>query len=142
MVHRAKVDWWVPAMFGGGLLLQAAVGVALISSGLLAYALIPAAAAVLLGMFLWSSYRASYEVTSSDLVIRFGPCRTKVPVGSIIRVVPTREPTNAPAPSLDRLRVEYWAADGLPSYTLISPRDKEAFIQDLARVAPQVQAAI
>jgi hypothetical protein len=142
MVHRAKVDWWVAVLFGGGLLLQVAVGAALISSGLLPYSLISAGAGLLLGLLLWGSYRTSYEVTPSDLVIRFGPFRTTLAVGSISRVVPTREPTSAPAPSLDRLRIDYRGADGLPSSTLISPKDKEAFLRDLVQVAPQVQVTI
>jgi hypothetical protein len=142
MVHHAKVDWWVAVLFGGGLLLQVAAGTALIASGLSPYALISAGAAALMGLLLWGVYHTSYEVTSSDLIIRVGPFRTTVAVASIIRVVPTREPTNAPAPSLDRLRIDYRAADGLPSFTLISPKDREAFVRDLTRVAPQVQATI
>jgi hypothetical protein len=139
VVHQAKVDWWVAAVFGGGLLLQVVVGAALIVSGLLPYSLISAAAALLLGVLLWGSYHTSYEVTPSDLIIRFGPFRTTLAVGCIIRVVPTREPTSAPAPSLDRLRIDYRAADGLPSFKLISPKDKEAFLHDLAQVAPQAR---
>jgi hypothetical protein len=142
MVHQAKVDWWVAVLFGGGLLLQVAVGAALIGSGLAPYALISAGAGAMLGLFLWGSYRTNYEVTPSALVVRFGPFRTKLAVGSIVRVVPTREATSAPAPSLDRLRIEYRAADGLPSFLLISPKDKEAFLRDLAQLAPQVQATI
>jgi hypothetical protein len=141
MVHRAKVDWWVPAVLGGGLLLQVVLGTALTASGQAPYALISAAAALFVGLLLWASYRASYEVTASDLVIRFGPIRTRVPVGRITAVVPTREPTSAPAPSLDRLRIDYRAADGWPSFALISPKDKAAFVADLASVAPQVRPA-
>jgi hypothetical protein len=140
MVHRAKVDWWVGALFGGGFLLQIAVGAALIGAGLQPFALISAAAGALLGMLLWTSLRTSYEVTASDLIIRFGPFRTTLAVGSIVEVAPTRDPTSAPAPSLDRLRIDYRRADGMTSFTLISPKDKEAFLRDLARVAPQVQA--
>src|SRR5262245_33365362 len=141
MVHRAKVDWWVAALFGGGLLLQVVVGAALIGTGLSPYALISAAAAALMGLLLWGSYRTSYEVTPSDLIIRVGPFRTTLAVGVIVEVAPTRDPTSAPAPSLDRLRIDYRAADGLMSSTLISPKDKEAFLHDLARVAPQVRFA-
>jgi hypothetical protein len=132
----------VPAVFGGALLLQVGAGAALIAAGLWPYSLISAGAGLLFGLLLWGSYHTSYEVTSANLVIRFGPFRTTLAVASIVRVVPTREATSAPAPSLDRLRIDYRAADGLPSFTLISPRDKEAFLRDLARVAPHVQATI
>jgi hypothetical protein len=142
MVHHAKVDWWVAVVFGGGFLLQFALGAALIGGGLSPYALISAGAAALLGLLLWCSYRTRYEVTPSDLIVRFGPFRTTLAVGSIVRVAPTREITSAPAPSLDRLRIDYRAADGLPSALLISPKDKEAFVRDLAHAAPQVQATI
>jgi hypothetical protein len=141
MVHQAKVDRWVVAVFGGAFLLQVVVGVALIANGLFPFALIPVAAGVLFGLLLWGTFQTSYEVTPSDLIIRFGPFRTTLPVGSIIAAVPTRDPTSAPAPSLDRLRIDYRGAAGLKSFTLISPKDKEAFLRDLVHVAPQVQAA-
>jgi hypothetical protein len=142
MVHQAKVDRWLAVVFGGVLLLEVVIGTALIVSGLLPYVLIPLAAGIFVSLILWGAYHTTYEVTASDLIIRFGPCRRTVPVDRILAVVPTREATNAPAPSLDRLRIEYRAADGLPSFVLISSNDKEAFLRDLARVAPQVQAPI
>jgi hypothetical protein len=130
----------MPALFGGAFLLQVAVGAALIGSGRQPFALISVGAGVLLGLLLWGSLRTSYEVTSSDLIIRLGPLRTTLAVNTIVHVAPTRDPTGAPAPSLDRLRIDYRGPDGLPSFTLISPKDKGAFLRDLARVAPQVQA--
>jgi hypothetical protein len=139
MVHRAKVDTWLAAVLGGAVVLEVVVGAALIGSGLLLPALIPAAVGLLVGMLLWACYRTSYEVTPSELVIRFGPVRTTLAVAGIIAVTPTRDPTSALAPSLDRLRIDYRRADSLKWYALISPREKDAFIRDLAQVAPQLQ---
>jgi hypothetical protein len=142
MVRLAKVDRWVTILLGGGFVLQVAAGAALIGAGLLPSALIPPPAGALLGFLLRGSYRIRYEVSPSHVIIRFGPFRTTLAVVSTVGVVPTRDLTSAPAPSLHRLRIDYRAADGLTSFTLISPKDKEDFPRDLARVAPQLQAAI
>jgi hypothetical protein len=139
MVHRAKVDRWLAAVFGGVVVLEVVVGAALIRSGLLLHALIPAVVGVLVVLLLWACYRTSYEVTPSDVVIRFGPFRTTLPVAGVIAVTPTWDPTSALAPSLDRLRIDYRRADGLKWYALISPQDKDAFVRDLGQVAPQVR---
>jgi hypothetical protein len=141
MVHHAKVDWWVPVLFGAGFLLQIVVGAMLIGAGLFPFVLIPVGAGVLMGLLLWTSSRTRYEVTSSDLIIRFGPFRTTLPAASIVAIFPTRNPVSAPAPSLDRLRIDY-RKNGELRFTLISPRDKEAFVRDLAQAAPQMRITI
>jgi len=49
---------------------------------------------------------------------------------------------SAPAPSLDRLQVNYREKDGGIGFTLISPKDKEAFVRDLAQVAPRMRVVV
>src|SRR5262245_12008235 len=94
---------------------------------------------VLFGLALWGCYSTRYEVTPSDLIVRSGPFRSTLPLGSLVEVFPTRDPLSAPAPSLDRLRINYRGKDGKMRFTLIPPKDKEGFVRDLASAAPQLR---
>jgi hypothetical protein len=150
MVHYAKVDWWLAALLGGAILLMLAVGTTILVAGLgpgnqvsstaLVVFLIDLGGAVLMGLVLWSLYRIRYEVTPPDLIVRFGPFRSRVPLDCIVEVFPTRNPLSAPAPSLDRLRIDYRRKNGKLGFTLISPKDKEGFVRDLASAAPHLRS--
>src|SRR5262249_32253635 len=97
------------------------------------------AAGMFVGLALWSCYQIQYEITSTDLVTRCGPFRGTLPLHSLVEVFPTHNPLSAPAPSLDRLRINYRRKNGKLWFTLLSPRDKEGFVRDLASAAPQLQ---
>lgn len=90
-----------------------------------------------MSLVLWGCYTTRYEVTSSDLIVRFGPFHTSLPLDRIVEVFPTHNPLSAPAPSLDRLRINYRKKNGKMWLALISPQDKEDFVRDLASAAPQ-----
>lgn len=55
-----------------------------------------------------------------------------IPLASIDEVEPERELAGSPAWSLDRLRVDY-RENGEPTSIMISPNDRLAFMQELAR---------
>src|SRR5262245_15101039 len=118
MVHPAKVDWWVAALLGGLAVVTVAMGTLILTVGLTtgdphpAIAAIPTAIGVLLGLALWGCYRARYEITATDLRVSIGPLRTTVPLDAVVEVFPTRDPQSAPAPSLDRLQINYRRQDG------------------------------
>jgi hypothetical protein len=149
MVHRAKVDWWLAALLGGLSLLEVTAGAVVLVAGLatgtpepalaLGIGLTLVAVGVLLGLALWGCYRIRYEVTPSDIVVRFGPFRSTLPLASLVEVFPTHNPLSAPAPSLDRLRIDYRRKNGKMWFALISPRDREEFVRDLAASAPQLR---
>jgi len=147
MVHQTKVDRWVPALFGGLGVVMVALVAAFLVAGLttgnppLPAVLGPTAVGALMGLVLWGCYRMRYEITPTDLRVCYGPFRTKVPLDAIVDVFPTRNPQSAPAPSLDRLQINYRrrnAAMGL-EHILISPKNKEGFIRDLTSAAPQLR---
>src|SRR5205807_8834563 len=75
------------------------------------------------------------------LIVRFGPLSTSLPLDRIVEVFPTHNPLSAPAPSLDRLRINYQRKNGRMWFALISPKDKEAFVRDLASAAPHLRSA-
>lgn len=68
-----------------------------------------------------------YTITATELVIRSGVLRTRVPLESIRRVYPTHNPLAAPAWSLNRLGIEYFRGR-VQSLALISPGRQDEFL--------------
>ncbi|MBI2956490.1 MAG: PH domain-containing protein [Acidobacteria bacterium] len=103
--------------------------------GWLAVVFLPA---VLL-LFTWP---ITYELAASELLIRSGlVLRWRIPLEAIEEVRETRNPLSSPAWSLDRLEVRYRrpASSGV---ILISPRDKAAFLRELAARVPAARASL
>ncbi len=59
--------------------------------------------------------------------VRFGVIKQTIKYGDIVHVVPTRNPLSSPALSLDRLEIKFG-----DTWVLVSPKDKEEFMRDLA----------
>jgi hypothetical protein len=100
---------------------------------------------MLIGMALFTAVVfysfAQYELTRSELVIRsqlYGIRFEVVPYSEIQAIYPTRNPLSAAAWSLDRLHIIYFR-DGKERFTLISPKDRGAFMRDLARRVPELE---
>jgi membrane protein YdbS with pleckstrin-like domain len=83
----------------------------------------------------WILHGTSYVLTDEALLIRCGPFRQRIPVRAIQEVVPSRNPVSSPACSLDRLHVKY---QGSRPGVLISPSDKQSFLEQLAGLDPQL----
>jgi hypothetical protein len=89
-------------------------------------------AAALFIAWIWTA--TDYTLTSSDLLVRSGPFRWRVPLAEIQAVNPTRNPLSSPALSMDRLEVVYRRG----SVLLISPQDKNRFLRSLVTQAPHL----
>jgi hypothetical protein len=147
--HAAKIDRWVPLVFGGAAAFVTALAVTFLSLGLgtdklplttaIKISALDGAIGVLMIALLIGCYRIRYEIGLTDLRIRCGPFCSTVPLDAIIEVFPTRNPTGAPAPSFDRLQIEYWKGVHARGTALVSPADKTAFVRDLAEAAPHLQ---
>ncbi|MBM4008130.1 MAG: hypothetical protein FJ285_00865, partial [Planctomycetes bacterium] len=74
-----------------------------------------------------------YGVDDSHLIVRFGLCRQRIALADILEVRRTKNPLSSPALSLDRLRVQFGA--GVFKSVMISPKAREAFLDDVARRA-------
>lgn len=121
---RSKVDRWLGGVLLLGVVVSAAATVGLLFQGPIApLALLPLAGVVLP---LWVLTTTWYGVTETDLVVRSGPFRTTVPLGSIRGVRPTSSVLSAPALSLDRLEIGH--AGGA---VVISPADRAGFLHAL-----------
>jgi Bacterial PH domain len=82
-----------------------------------------------LALCVWTLIGTYYVIDASTLVVRSGPFHWTVALRDIRSVRPTRDARSGPALSFDRLRIEY----GSGRVLLVSPREKDAFLADLAR---------
>lgn len=135
-VHPSKVDAWLL------IVLIAAMGLSLFTAFQLLFAE-PALSwwpllltlGVGFGLPLWLLLGTRYVLDNSQLTIRGGPFRWKIPLQDITGMTPTRNPLASPALSLDRLRIEY----GQGKAIMISPRDQERFIRDVENLRRDVR---
>lgn len=86
-----------------------------------------------LGLYFGFVFPVEYGLDDTHLVVRFGICRRRIPLTDISEVYPTRNPLSAPALSLDRLHVQF--GQGIFKAVMISPADRERFLDELARKA-------
>jgi len=128
-VHfRSKVDWWLVGVLVASLV---ASGVAALGSGMwpgwLAFVLVAT-------IVPWILLQTDYELTESALKIRCGFYRTSVAVADILALEASHNPRSAPALSLDRIDVRHRRG-----HVLISPRDREAFVEAVRERVPRLE---
>ncbi len=88
---------------------------------------------LLLGVYFGLVFPLRYGVDDTHLLVRFGICCQRIPLADIREVYPTRSALGSPALSLDRLHVQY--GDGFFKGVMISPADRDGFLDDLAQKA-------
>ena len=133
----SKVDAWLAAvLLGSALSVAVAVATAWRSPSTAMAALLIMTLAVGTGLPLWLLAATRYRVEGDELLIRSGPMRWRIAVDDIRSIEPTRNWLSSPALSLDRLRIHY----GRAGQVMVSPRDKEAFVQALLRRNPRIRA--
>jgi len=131
--HYSKVDWWLVFL----LLLALFYAVSYLVLGLLNHNRNVPWWAV--GLFLLiagfiglMSRPLYYDISEGLLTIRMGIVRWRVPLDSIRTAAPSRAVWKAPALSLDRIQIHYQKR-GMNVNVLISPTDKEEFLNDLVK---------
>lgn len=85
----------------------------------------------------WIWFGTGYEILDDELRIRCGPFRQRIPLQEIKEIKKTRSPLSAPACSLDRMEIKY----GKSKRVMISPADKENFINTIVEKSPHIQLA-
>jgi len=83
----------------------------------------------------WMILTTQYTVTETDLQLRCLFSRRSIPLRSIQRLRPSRNPLAAPALSLDRIEITH--AGGV---ALVSPRDRHGFVRAIVERSPEVDA--
>lgn len=127
-IYRSKVDIWlfvVLAFAALAALYSAAQTMAAGTTGSILVALLVAVVGV--GLPLWLLFSTRYTLEATYLLAQSGPFKWVVPLADIKSITPSNNPLSSPALSLDRLRIDY----GKGRMLLISPRDKEQFLQDV-----------
>lgn len=97
-------------------------------------ALLAVIVALTLLLPLWLVLDTNYTLTADDLLIRSGPFRWRIVLGDVREVSPSRSWISSPALSLDRLSIRYGADRSI----LVSPREKQRFIDALRQRCPSV----
>jgi|SRR5688572_22412522 len=125
---RSKVDGWfvvaglVVVILGGSAVVRALI------NGNVVLALI---CVVPIALFAWIVLTTRYTLSDEALDVRCAFMRLSIPLASITRIRPTRNPLSSPALSLDRLEIQH--ANGM---VMVSPRDRERFVQALRARCP------
>lgn len=132
--YPSKVDLWLAVLL---LAMPIAVVVAWImalTSGSSDDLIAAVVASVLVVVILFGLvYPMRYGLDDKHLIVRFGLVRTRIPLADITNVEPTRNPLASPALSLDRLSIV--SGPGLTGTVMISPSDREKFLDELASKA-------
>jgi hypothetical protein len=132
--YPSKVDWWLRALLWMLPLSGVATLVGLAATGKTAdLAVGLASVAFLVVLYFGLLIPVTYGLGDDQLVVRFGMVRHRIPLRDLLEVYPTRNPLSAPALSLDRLHVQYGL--GFFEAVMISPADRDGFLEDLARRA-------
>jgi Bacterial PH domain len=83
-------------------------------------------------LVMWMALETSYTMTETELAIRGGPVRLRMPLASICRMRRSHTLIAAPALSLRRLEIDY-GTDGL---VVISPANEAEFLAMLHERVP------
>ncbi len=139
----SRVDSWLLAIGPlAGLVATACVATAVVplvlNSGAMpdktTLALLAMVVALTLALPLWLLLDTNYTVTADTLQIRSGPFRWRIALSDVREVSPSRSWVSSPALSLDRVRIRYGAGRSI----LVSPREKQRFIDSLRQHCPAV----
>ncbi len=137
MKYPTKVDWWLAGLVSGLSMVCLVGGIWLIiqnNDWPLGLAGIATGLAIM--AISWPTY---YRLADQRLLIRAGLFRWRIPVLAIQGVHPSHSPLSSPAWSLKRLRVDYTKPSGRATFVLISPRDADLFLRDLAGMAEHLE---
>lgn len=131
MKFRSKIDWWLLLIF---IVVTANIVMKIYETNyhyslasnfphLVIYSLV----ILVIWLPIFNTY---YLVENNTLIIRSLVFRWKININDITRIEPTHNPLSSPALSLDRLKI-YYMKDGRVATVMISPKDKEGFLNIL-----------
>ena len=127
-IFKSKVDWWLILLFLG------IFGFPIVQ-GILTedYLLVIIFSLVLIFLYFLSK-TIRYIIKDEKLII----WRTKIDIKTIKKIYSTNNPLSSPALSLDRIAVVYNKFDEV----LISPKEREAFVQELLKINPNIEVKL
>lgn len=127
-VYTSKIDTWLKLVLVGAMAtcLIAFVFALRTGSNTAIVAILPALT-IGAGLPVWLMTSTTYTLSGTTLMVKSGPFKWQVPIEQITSIKPTSNPLSSPALSLDRLQIDYGRGQSI----MISPKDKDQFIQDL-----------
>ncbi|WP_071394810.1 PH domain-containing protein [Bacillus tuaregi] len=138
MKYSSKKDlWlmlfiWISMLFSIG---SSIYGLIVKEAGMAGFIIVSLMGVLLPIFFLWMLYSTYYLVTETHLIIRFGPFKQVIPLDSIKSVQNTNSPLSGPALSMKKIEIKYGKYDSV----LISPKDREAFMDMLVEKYPEIK---
>lgn len=133
MYFPSKTDFWSTIIIRGVISFTLFLfGTVFITSKSLSGILGAGLFLLLFGLAFWVEFSTGYLLNAEELIVRCGPFRHKIDLGTIKKVRRTNDIAAAPALSVDRLAIHY----GNGEYALISPTDAEKFICELQERCP------
>ncbi len=122
--YPTKVDLWLLLLVAAGMLVGT---LAVVAAGIETGEWVVAGVFVLIWVFVGAlAWPVEYVLSDEELVVRSGVIRWRVPLAEFVSIAATRDPTSAPAWSLDRLKITYGKKT-----IMISPGRREEFLDDL-----------
>lgn len=129
MKFRSKIDWWLLLIF---IVITANIVIKIYEANhhyslasnfqhLIIYSLV----IFIIWLPIFNTY---YVVENGTLVIKSLVFRWKININDITQIEPTHSLLSSPALSLDRLKI-YYMKNGKIATVMISPKNKEAFLQ-------------
>lgn len=134
-VYRSKVDAWLVAV----IIIVIVVPVILLMPPDFSWKIVLIVGGMLAFM-LYCIFSISYVVSDTMLIVKNGVFgNEKYDVKSICKIENTRTILSAPAASLDRIAIYF---DDKVTVLVISPRHKEAFINKLLEINPNIRYGV
>jgi hypothetical protein len=127
-VYKSKIDWWL-------VILILAIFIYPIIEGILSKEhLLSLIFGVILIVLFFLSKTIQYKIEGETLVI----WKTKIDIKTIRKIYKTRNPLSSPAMSINRIAIVYNKFDEV----LISPKEREEFIDELLKINPNIEVKI
>jgi len=132
--YRTKVDWWIGLLLCVPPVVTVWACAALVREGKMSDLPWSVGAGLFVcGIYFGLVFPLKYGLDETNLLVRFGLVRQRIPLVDISEVRPTHNPLSSPALSLDRLHVQY--GPGFFKAVMISPADRNRFLDELAQKA-------
>ncbi len=129
--YKSKISWKLIAFLA---VMFSFIGFEVVTNPINWLALIVLLLCLLFIIHLFTSI--SYTIIEDELKVKAGfLVNTKIPISSIHKIKETNNLISSPAASLDRLEIFYGKYDSI----IISPLDKNEFIQDLLKINPNIE---
>lgn len=129
MIFHSKKDLWL------GLFIWITIGGGFIIPLLTAATIVRVVMSIIIFFVAWIWFGTDYQVSEGTLKVRSGPFKWNIVISEIKSIKKTRNPLSSAALSLDRLEVRY----GHSSMILISPKEKERFIDVITSINPNIK---